>query len=111
MNNETITPENLSKDLLKDVLDSALIENSFTSDGLLMVKESIKVWVNPDLDKRDRITLLSIFRLRPESSELQRLRAVNEMNTGLIIARAYINEESIVFDGQKICHYPPCGLQ
>lgn len=95
-----ITPENLTKDLLKVILDSAMIDNSFNSNGWLVATETIKVLVSPEGEKKDRIHLWSIFTLKEGLDELDLLRVVNKINEELVIVRAYIDndKDSLFFD-------------
>ena len=95
-----ITPENLTKDLLKLILDSAMIDNTFNSTGWLVANETIKVVVSPEGEKKDRIHLCSFFTLKDGLDELVLLRAVNKINEELTIVRVFINndKDSLFFD-------------
>ncbi len=95
-----ITPENLTKDLLKLILDSAMIDNTFNSNGWLVANETIKVLVSPEGEKKDRIHLCSLFTLKDGLDELVLLRAVNKINEELTIVRAYIDndKDNLFFD-------------
>jgi len=92
MTDQLITPENLSKELLKSVLDAAFIETSFDSDGDLKVREGVNCFVFPNDERKDRVRLLALFRFKPEASELLRLQAVNRINAEYIIVRAVVGK-------------------
>ena len=88
MTDELITQDNLSKELLKSVLDAAFMETSFDDDGDLKVKDEVSCFVFPNLERKDKVQLLAIFGFKSEASELQRLQAVNRINEKYIIVKA-----------------------
>src|SRR6266404_3846015 len=85
---ELITPENLSKELLKTVFDAAFMDTSYDEDGDLRVKEDVSCWVFPSGKVRDRIKLLTNYGFKPETNTLQRLTFVNEINREYVVVRA-----------------------
>ncbi len=87
MTDELITPENLSKELLKSVLDAAFMETSYDSDGDLKVKERLNCFLFPN-KKKDKVQLMAQFGFKSDASELLRLQAVNRINDEYIIVRA-----------------------
>ena len=89
MTDELITPENSSKEFLKSILDAAFMETSYDKDGDIKVKEGLTCFVLPN-ERKDRVQLLAIFGFKPETSELQRLQAVNRMNAEYAIVRATV---------------------
>ena len=94
MTDELITPDNLSKELLKSVLDAAFMETSFDSDGDLKVKDSVNCFIFPNEERKDRVRLLTFFGFKPEASELLRLQAVNRINAEYIIVRAVVGNNN-----------------
>lgn len=99
MADEMITPENLSKELLKSILDAAFMETSYDSDGDLRVKDRVNCFVMPNLERKDRIHLMCLFGFKPEATELQRLKAVNRINDEYIIIRAVVGKnDTLRFD-------------
>jgi hypothetical protein len=98
MNPSLITSENLSLDLLKGIFDAAFVDYSFSSKGHLLVNEEIQIWVNPNREHKDRITLCCFFTLESGVSEIARLQAANQMNANLVAIRTYITGEQIVFE-------------
>ena len=99
MSDDLITPENVSKELLYSVLDAAMMDVSYDKDGDIRVKEGVICFVLPNEENKDRIKFLTIFGLKPGVSELERLRAVNQMNDGYIMVRACTPKEDVlVFD-------------
>jgi hypothetical protein len=92
MTEELITPENLSKELLKSILDTAFMETYYDSEGDLKVKEAVNCFVFPNLERKDRVRLIAVFGFKPEASELQRLQAVNRINAEFIIVRAVVGK-------------------
>lgn len=97
MDQDLITPENVSKEMLKAIFDDALIETSFDSDGDLRVREDISCFVLP---KNDRIRLLSVFGFKPNVSMQKRLEFVNRINSEYIIIRATVGSrnDTLFFD-------------
>ena len=100
MTEELITPENLSKEYLKSILDAACMDTSYDSDGDLMVKEDIKCFVKPTKDM-SWIRMFTIFGVKEESSRLARLECVNKINDEYLIVRASVTDnDSLFFDYQ-----------
>ncbi len=93
MNDELVTPENLSTDLLKTIFDAALMDNSYDEEGDLVVSsDQVKnCWVIPG-DHKDRILLLAIFRFKPGVSRTQQLECANRINTEYAIVRAHVGK-------------------
>jgi hypothetical protein len=84
--NDLITPENLSKELLYGIFDSALMDVSYDTDGDVLVKEGVKCCV---LVNKERIKLLAIFGTK-QASRNELLRCVNSINEKYIVVKAYI---------------------
>lgn len=98
MTEELITPENLTKELLKDALDAAFMDTSYDADGDLRVRDRVNCLVMPNEERKDRIQLIALFGFKPETSELERLRAVNRINTEYIIVRAIMGKrDNLIF--------------
>lgn len=97
MDQDLITPENLSKEMLKAIFDDAMLETSFDADGDLRVREDISCFVLP---KNDRIRLLSVFGFKPNVSLQKRLEFVNRINSEYIIIRATVGSrnDTLFFD-------------
>ena len=89
MSDEIITPENVSKEILKSLFDSAFMETSFDSEGDLRVKDDISCWVLPSANK-ERINLISNFSFTENSTRLERLEAANKLNTDWAIITAIV---------------------
>lgn len=98
MTEELITPGNLTKELLKDALDAALMDTSYDADGDLRVRDRVNCLVMPNEERKDRIQLIALFGFKPETSELERLRAGNRINTEYIIVRAIVGKrDNLIF--------------
>jgi DNA-directed RNA polymerase subunit RPC12/RpoP len=99
MSDELVTPENLSKALLKSIFDAALMDNTYDEEGDLVVSsEQVKnCWVIPG-DHKDRILLLAIFRFKSGVSRMQQLECANKINTEYAIVRAHVgNNDTLRF--------------
>ena len=92
MTDELITPDNLSKELLKSVFDAAFMETSYDSEGDLTVKDTVNCYVFPNMEMKDRVQLIAVFGFKAGTSELQRLQAANRINTEYIIVRAVVGK-------------------
>jgi len=87
-----ITPENVSLELLKDTL-AAYTDTALDEDGDLLVKGECQVYVNVIPDKSS-IRLMTIFRLKDESSVNARLEAVNKINSDYLIVKAHCTDNN-----------------
>ena len=87
-----ITAEKVTVDLLKDVL-AAYMDTSFDEDGDLIVKGECQVYITIIPDKSS-IRLMTIFRLRDESSLDARLTAVNKINNDYMIVKAHCSDNN-----------------
>ena len=96
MAEELIAPDNLSKEYLKSIFDAAFMDTSYDSDGDLKVQEGLNCYVFPEQERKDRVRLMTMFRFKPEASELLRLQAVNRINTQYIIVKASASESGML---------------
>lgn len=92
MSDEMISRENLTKELLKSVFDSAYMEATIDGDGDLMVKDMVNCWVYPS-ESKDYVTLVSRFGFKESASALERLQCVNSMNYHFFLIRAMVVQE------------------
>ncbi len=97
MSEDLITPENLSKELLKSVFDTALMDVSYDRDGDLKVKDRVTCFVHPN-DQKDKIRLVTYFGFKSEASQQQRLECANHINHEYIIVRAAVISDVLKFD-------------
>ena len=99
MPQDLLTPENLSKEVLKAIFEEALMETSFDKEGDLQVSENPHCLVLPS-DSKDRLRLLAIFTFEPQVSHAQRLEFVNQVNSEFILIRATVGaqNDTLFFD-------------
>jgi hypothetical protein len=91
-----ITPDNVSLELLKDVL-AAYTDTFFDEDGDLIVKGDCQVYVTIIPDK-STIRLMTIFRINDEISMDARLEAINKINNDYIIVKAHCSDsDKLIF--------------
>jgi hypothetical protein len=95
MSADLITPEKVSVELLNDVL-AAYLETAFDEDGDLVVKGECQVYVTITPDK-SAIRLMTIFRLKDDSTPEARLAAVNKINNDYIIKAHCTDNNKLVF--------------
>lgn len=89
MAEKLITADNLTKELLKSIFESAMMDVSMDSYGDIMVKEDCKCFVLPDKEKH-RITLLTFFVFKPKAKDMDKFLCVNNINRDYIMARAVV---------------------
>lgn len=89
MSEQFITPENLTRELLKTILDAAFMETSYDKDGDLVVRDRINCYVFPS---KDRIQLMALFRWQEGASEEDRLAAANRINSEYAVIRAIVGK-------------------
>jgi len=89
---DMITPENVSVELLKDVL-AAYVDTSFDEDGDLIVKGEWQIYITIIPDKSS-IRLMTIFRIKDEISQDARLEAVNKINNDYMIIKAHCSDNN-----------------
>jgi hypothetical protein len=90
---EIITPETISKEILKAALDAAFVDVTFDSDGDLKAKDEVLCYISLN-EKKDRISLFTSFGIKKEASPVHALLLANEINKQYVIVRAYFREES-----------------
>lgn len=95
MTGELITPDNVSKELLKSILDDALFETSYDSDGDIKVEEDISFWVLPSKEQ-GRIKLLANFGFLPDCPREERLEVVNKINRQYIVVKATAGDNDLL---------------
>jgi len=96
MSDDLITPDNLSKELLKSVFDDAFMETSYDDEGDLKVKEGVNCFIFPNKERKDRVTLLTFFRFKKSADKMQRLECVNSINREYIIVRAVVGDNDVL---------------
>ncbi len=95
MPEELLTPENVSEETLKAVFDAAFMETTYDQESGLRVKDDVMCFVMLN-DKKDRVTLLTMFGFHPGVSRLQRLECVNQINNEYIMVRAIVGKNDIL---------------
>jgi hypothetical protein len=94
---DLISPDNLSLDLLKEALDSAMFETSYDEDGDLLVEDGVRCFVLPG-EKRDRIRLLTSGREVQEGvARAEALEAANRINDEYFMVRASVTDRNVLF--------------
>jgi hypothetical protein len=91
-----ITTANLSKELLKSILDDAVMENSYDKDGDLVVREQGGCFVILS-ENKDRIRLLAAYVFKPDVPYATRLEAANNINSKYILVRASVDGDGILY--------------
>ena len=128
MSPETITSENLTRELLKSVFDGAYMATSLDSDGDVVVREQCNCIVIPDKEKR-RIWLLTQYGFKPTATDIEKMICANKINKDYIMVRAVVVDKilrfayDIILDGdgitpkslvllvKRFCTIPPQAVQ
>jgi len=98
MSNDLITPDNVSKSVLQELLDDALMDVSIDQDGDLLVQEDVKCYIFLS-ESNDRIRLLTMFGIADQADRLRCLECVNAINHEYILVKAYIaSEKTLAFE-------------
>lgn len=93
MSDDLITPENVSKDLLKSIFDAALLDVSFDSDGDILVKEKCKCFVMPNAEQK-RIRVMTFFGFKASASDAAKYACINDINSNYVMVRAALQNKT-----------------
>lgn len=96
MSDDLITPDNVSKELIKSCFDAAYIDAIIDKDGDVQMKDD-KVFLRLT-EKKDRIHFMCFFKFKENSQPLARLQCVNSINDEFIMVRASLKETRLIFD-------------
>lgn len=107
MASDLITPENVSKEVLKSAFEAAFLDVSYDADGDLKVKDQVTCLVFLNEQKRDRIALMCQFAFKSSATPLQRLECANNINREYVVVRAVVGKNGalrfeydiLLFDG------------
>ena len=98
MQDDLITPDNLSPELVKSVFDAAFMDATLDDDGQVIVQDAISVRVRANNEQKDRIRFIGVFGFKEDSTFLSRLECVNKINNEYIMIRATVHEQLLIFD-------------
>ncbi|GAB2940726.1 hypothetical protein GCM10027280_31560 [Micromonospora polyrhachis] len=94
----TLDPEDVTTEGLRRIFDSAYLETSLDDDGDLVVRDNYRVLVLPR-ENGERIRLMSMFGVDPDSALEDRLQLANKINDVMVLVRASVTERgSFCFD-------------
>ncbi|MCP3887486.1 MAG: YbjN domain-containing protein [Desulfobulbaceae bacterium] len=96
MQEELITSENLSPELLKSIFDAAFMESTTDEDGEVLVKESVTVRVKANMEQKNRIRLYCIFSFEENSTQLARLECVNRITGDYAMLKASVHDNLLI---------------
>lgn len=98
MTDTLLTPENVSKNVLQELFEDALMDVSIDQDGDLLVQEDVKCYVFLN-ESNDRIRLLTLFGISEQADHLRRLECVNAINREYVLVKAYLaSEQTLAFE-------------
>ena len=90
-----ITNENVSKELIKEVFDSAFLDTGY-DQGDLFIKETWRTWVF--VDEKNRFLSVNLyFNLNLSSSLADRLDYVNYVSKEFILVKVALYDKTIRF--------------
>ncbi|MEK9185182.1 MAG: YbjN domain-containing protein [Patescibacteria group bacterium] len=104
MSDELVTPENVSKEMLRSMFAAASLETSFDRDGDLVVSDGVfKGFVLLD-DKNRSIKLMVVYDAEPSATKSDLLEFVNRINYDyMIICAVFVPEHHTVCFDFYIC--------
>ena len=102
-----ITSENLSIEKLLLILEAVGAKASYEDNNLIMVLDGGICWISAERELKDKIYLRMVFNFKPDSSELDRLRCVNSINSDFVFVKAASGKDDFlsfsweipIFDG------------
>lgn len=97
-----ITRTNASVKYLKAIVDTAFRSSEVDKDGDINVDARCRVWIFC-LPDEYRIQLFAQYKMKPESTELERLRAVNSINREYIMVKADFRDSGLLPLRYDIC--------
>ncbi len=97
-----ITRTNASVKYLKAIVDAAFLSSEVDKDGDIFVDARCRVWIFC-LPDESRLQLYAQYKMKPESAELDRLRAVNSINRDYIMVKADFRDNGILPLRYDIC--------
>ncbi len=87
---------NVSSDLVKSVFDAAFMDASIDSDGDVLVKNAVRVFVRVP-EKKDRLRMFCLFGFKSNSSLAAQLQCVNMINAEYIMVCASAQNGKLIF--------------
>jgi len=97
MQDELITSDNLSPELLQSIFDAAFMDSTLDDDGNITVQDAVRVNVRVNMERKDRIRFFSVFGFKKDSTPLERLEGVNRINNDFIVICASAEGDALVF--------------
>lgn len=88
MSDNMITAENLSVEMLKEIFEAAFMDATIDEDGDLLVKEACKVFVRPDLERKNSIRFFTLFGFNDSASKMDRFECANKINNEYLMVTA-----------------------
>jgi len=92
MNNGYFARDAVTRDVLQQILDAALMEVEIDSDGDVLVREGMVCYVLLPEPEHDRITLAAQYSFMDDVPHLARLECANRINSEYMLVRAAIDE-------------------
>lgn len=93
MPDDLITPDNVSNEMLKDLLDAAYMDFTVDDEGDICVRDKCRVfiWIN---SANTVLQLSASFAFKEDSAECDRLTAVNLINAHYLVIKASSEENN-----------------
>ncbi|QXD14111.1 YbjN domain-containing protein [Rhodocaloribacter litoris] len=96
MAEDLITSDNLSVDTLRATFEAAYMDVSLSESGHLRIRDACIVLVIPDMERRNRIRLMSVFGFKDGTSPIDRLQCVNRINDEYIMVCASTTNDGLL---------------
>jgi hypothetical protein len=88
-----ITPDNVSKEQLLEILEAAMMDVELDSDGDIKVKDAVNCFIFVSQNKTT-IQLFSQFGWSPDASKQQCYEYVNELNRKYFLVKATVRDNN-----------------
>jgi hypothetical protein len=93
---DLLTPANVSAELIKSVFEAAFMDVRIDSDGDVLVKDAVNVFIRV-AEKKDRLRLFCLFGFKAGSSTAAQLQCVNLINSEYIMVTASAQGTKLIF--------------
>jgi hypothetical protein len=94
--NETLTPDQVSAQSLKEVFEASFMDAAIEKDGRLIVRDKYQISFTWH-EGRERIRVSAHLRARDKADPVAKLRYVNHVNDQLSVVRACVTDEGTFF--------------
>lgn len=90
---ELITPETVTVEIVRDVLEAALMDVTVDEEsGFVVIDDEIVARAKLS-ESKERLQLIAFYKCREDSGRLDRLELVNRINDQYVLVRAAVGDD------------------